>query len=415
MPEISAPARPRVAVAVPVYNHAATLRSVVEGVRDVLAACDSSMPLANPVDLEPRVIVVDDGSSDNPENRLQGLDVLLCRHEQNQGKGAAILTAARLAQELGCTHLVTLDADGQHDPADLPRFFQALAREPHALHVGRRCFANKNVPASSRFGRRFSNFWLRVHTGHKLGDSQSGFRAYPLELFSELSFRDRRYSFEVEVLAKAAWAGVMLRDVEISVHYPPPNERISHFKPFRDNLRISLLNTRLTMRSLLPWPHKRLRPISEDNSIQPGFTVIRPVDSVRELLRQGVPPRELFLSGFLGMWLGALPLIGLHTIAVLLTAAWFGRNKFVALGVNQLCIPPLVPALCIEVGYFMRHGRLLTEISLQTLGYQAPQRLYEWLLGGLVMGPILGLLVGGALYLMARTLKMQRKAARQRG
>jgi len=400
---------PRVAVAVPVYNHAATLRDVVSGALEALRQGYEG------VELVQQVIVVDDGSTDAPFEAIRDTGAIFRRHEKNRGKGAAILTAACAARELGCSHLVTLDADGQHDPAELPAFFEAILDDPHALHVGLRSFPDENVPASSRFGRQFSNFWLRVHTGQRLGDSQSGFRAYPLELLTELDFRDRRYSFEVEVLAKAAWAGVPLRDVPISVHYPARGERVSHFRIFQDNVRISLLNARLTVRALLPWPHRRLTPVHEDMPHQPGFTVIRPVDSVRDMLRHGVRPREMALSGALGMALGCLPLIGLQTISVLVTATWLGRNKFVALGVNQLCIPPVVPALSIEMGYFLRNGEFLTEISLQTLGYQAPQRLLEWLLGGLVLAPVLGTLVGGALYLLARSVNAQLKAARQRG
>lgn len=398
---------PRVVVAVPVYNHAGTLRQVVASALEVLEQTFEGVEHLR------QVIVVDDGSTDDPQAAVAGLDVLFHRHRCNRGKGAAILTAARAAKELGCTHLITLDADGQHDPADLPGFFQALQQDPYALYVGLRDFPDQHVPASSKFGRRFSNFWLRVHTGQHLGDSQSGFRAYPLELLTELRYRDRRYSFEVEVLVKAAWAGVSLKDVHISVHYP--EKRVSHFKLFRDNVRISILNVRLTFRSILPWPHKRLAPAGEVAAHQPGFTVIRPVDSIRDLLRYGVQPRELGLSGALGMCLGCLPLIGLQTVSVLVTATWLGRNKLVALGVNQLCIPPVVPALSIEVGYFMRNGHFLTEISLKTLGYQAPQRLLEWLLGGLVLGPVLGTLVGGALYLLSRSINAQLKAARQRG
>lgn len=400
---------PRVVVAVPVYNHAGTLRAVVAGVLGILEHAHEGLELVS------QVIVVDDGSTDSPLQAIQDLPVIFRRHEKNRGKGAAILTAACAARELGCSHLVTLDADGQHDPLELPAFFEAILQDTHALHVGLRRFPEENVPASSRFGRKFSNFWLRVHTGQRLGDSQSGFRAYPLELLTELEFRDRRYSFEVEVLAKAAWAGVPLRDVPISVHYPAPGERVSHFKIFSDNVRISLLNTRLTVRSILPWPHRRLTPAHEDMPQQPGFTVIRPVDSVRDLLRHGVQPREMALSGALGMALGCLPLIGLQTISVLISATWLGRNKLVALGVNQLCIPPVVPALSIEAGYFLRNGEFLTEISLKTLGYQAPQRLLEWLLGGIVLAPILGSLAGGALYFLARSVNAQLKAARQRG
>ncbi len=402
---VAPPASLKAAVAVPVYDHAATLRAVVAGVLRELKQASSTGPaphLAPHLALHPAVLVVDDGSRDAPERELDGLEVLLLRHPRNLGKGAALLTAARAARELGCTHLVTLDADGQHLPEDLPAFFQGIAREPHAVHVGLRDFSAPGVPRASRFGRWFSNFWLRVHPGRRLGDSQSGFRAYPLAALLDLPLRDRRYSFEVEVLVKAAWAGLPLQDIPIRVHYPP--QRVSHFRALQDNLRITLLNTRLTMRALLPWPHRQLLARTGANGTEPGFRVLRLRESVRLQLRRGVTPRSLALSGALGMGIGCLPLFGVQTVTVLAAAAWTGGNRFVALGVNQLCMPPLVPALCIEVGHYLRHGRFLTEISLRTLGYEAPQRLWEWLLGGLVLGPLLALLMAALLWCTARML-----------
>lgn len=399
--------KPRLVVVVPVYNHAATLGQVVRGVMLELPRLAARFPDCY---IHPRCIVMDDGSRDAPNKALEALDVLYLRHPVNKGKGAAILTATVTARDLGMTHLLTLDADGQHAPADMGSFVQALLAEPHAIHVGERDFDSANVPRASRFGRSFSNFWLRVHTGLRLADSQSGFRLYPLAALLNLRLWERRYAFEVEVLVKAAWAGFPLRDVPVSVHYPEKGRRVSHFHKLRDNVDISLLNARLTMRSLLPWPHKRLVPADDTGE---RFTVVRPLASVKRLLAQGVPPRELGLSSGLGVLIGALPIFGLHTVAVLMAATLLGRNKLVALGANQLCMPPVVPALCIAVGYYLRHGRFLTEISLETLGYQAPQRLLEWLLGSLVLGPILALLVGGLFFLLGHFFRWQNKLLRQ--
>jgi glycosyltransferase involved in cell wall biosynthesis len=226
-------------VAIPVYNHGRTLRDVVQRALAV----------------HPEVLVVDDGSTDGGVETLAGLPVRLRRHERNRGKGRAILTAAREAQRLGLTHLATIDADGQHDPADLLAFLPLLRGEPAALVVGTRRFG-ADVPASSRHGRSFSNFWLRVQTGVRLGDTLSGFRLYPVAALLALPLRESGYSFENEVLVRAAWAGVPLREVEISVSYPP--NRVSHFQMLRDNAIISLLNARLTMRAILPWPHRTL-------------------------------------------------------------------------------------------------------------------------------------------------------------
>ncbi|MBP1750703.1 MAG: glycosyl transferase family 2, partial [Deltaproteobacteria bacterium] len=136
-------------IVIPVYNHGGTLRDVVVRVLDVCAD----------------VLVVDDGSTDvNTREVIGGLPARLIRYEENRGKGEAILRAASEAKRLGMTHIITIDADGQHDPADLDRFMPVIREDPLAIVVGKRFF-DRTVPFSSRFGRGFSNFWLKVQTG----------------------------------------------------------------------------------------------------------------------------------------------------------------------------------------------------------------------------------------------------------
>jgi uncharacterized protein (DUF2062 family) len=381
----------RLLVVIPLYNHGATVRSVVE---KALAVHE-------------QVLVVDDGSTDGGTDRLTGLPVTVLRHESNRGKGAAILTAAREAARLGMTHIATIDADGQHDPADLPGLLAVLEKTPLAVVVGKRDFNTANVPGGSRFGRKFSNFWLRLQTGKSLGDTQSGFRIYPLRVIEGLKLGEVHYSFEVEILVKSAWAGVPLLDAPISVIYPPGDERISHFRGFMDNFRLTLLNTRLTLRSVVPWPHRKIVPAGENKG---RLSVLRPMQSLRTLLTENATPGQLAAAGALGVILGAAPLIACHTIVILFAAGFLRLNKLTALGTSQLCMPPIGPALCIEAGYFMRHGEFLTELSLETLGYQGGQRLWEWLLGSLIVGPALALAIAPAIYVMARMLRREHVA-----
>ncbi|MFA5514733.1 MAG: DUF2062 domain-containing protein [Desulfuromonadales bacterium] len=382
-----------VLIVIPLYNHAASVRAVAE-------AC---------LAVHPDVLVVDDGSSDGGADHVADLPVRIVRHPGNRGKGAAIMTAAAEARRLGMSHIVTIDADGQHDAADFPAFRVAIEEHPQAIVVGCRDFATANVPGSSRFGRRFSNFWLRLQTGKSLGDTQSGFRAYPLRVLERLPLGQQHYSFEVEVLVKAAWAGVELRDVPISVYYPPADERVSHFGAFRDNLRLTLLNTHLTMRSILPWPHRK---IVADGDGGAKVSVLHPLRSIRVLLTENSSPAQLAAAGALGVFLGALPLLALHTIAILFAAGFLRLNKVAAVSASQLCMPPLVPALCIETGYFMRKGEFLTEFNLQTLGHQGLERLWEWLLGSLLLAPLLALLVGALVYGSARGVREAIRAGR---
>ncbi|BCR03197.1 glycosyl transferase [Desulfuromonas versatilis] len=381
----------RLLVVIPLYNHGASVRAVAERALAV----------------HEQVLVVDDGSSDGGAETLAGLPVAVLRHASNRGKGAAIMTAAREARRLGMTHIATIDADGQHDPADLPKLLEVVRETPLSVVVGTRDFATANVPGSSRFGRKFSNFWLRLQTGKSLGDTQSGFRIYPLRVLEALKLAEVHYSFEIEVLVKAAWAGVPLREAPISVHYPPGEERISHFRGFMDNFRLTLLNTQLTLRSVAPWPHRKI--VAEESAAK--LSVLRPLQSLRTLLTENATPGQLAAAGAVGVILGAAPLIACHTIAILFAAGFLRLNKVAAVSTSQLCMPPIVPALCIEAGYFMRHGEFLTEVSLETLGYQGLERLWEWLLGSLVVGPALALVVAGAIYLMAQMLQREPRVA----
>jgi uncharacterized protein (DUF2062 family) len=133
--------------------------------------------------------------------------------------------------------------------------------------------------------------------------------------------------------------------------------------------------------------------------------LLHPVRLIRTLLAEHARPRTLGAAGAFGALVGTLPLIGLHTVFVYMGARRFMLNRIVALGANQLGMPPIVPALCIEVGYYLRHGTWLTEVSMRTLGREAPQRFWEWLLGSLVVGPVLAIVVGGAIWLLAVLLQ----------
>ena len=374
----------RVAIVIPVYNHAPFVRGVVE---KALSVHDC-------------VIVVDDGSTDGVVEALAGLDVRLLRHGTNKGKGTAIKAGADEAERLGMTHIVTIDADGQHDPEDFRKFLPVIYGDPTAIVVGVRSF-DCHAPGLSLFGRRFSNFWLRLQTGLSAGDTQSGFRAYPVAIFRHLRLRETGYAFEVEVLVKAAWAGIPLKETAVRVSYPPPEERVSHFSLFKDNLRLTRLNTRLTMRALVPLPHRRIVAYGRTGEI----SILHPLRFLTTLLQARMLPRSLAVAGALGVFLGALPLIACHTLVILGVASFFRLSKVTALSASQVCMPPLVPALCIETGYFLRHGTFLTEVSLRTLGYQGLERFYEWLLGSFILGPAISLVVGSAIYIMAHVLQ----------
>lgn len=386
----------RAAILIPVYNHGETIADVSR------RAIATGLP----------VILVDDGSTDPVEPLVRGLDCTLLHHQNNMGKGTALLTGFRYGAEKGYEAIITLDADGQHDPAEAARLLaEAEKSEAPMLVIGNRLMSGKSVPRSSTFGRDFSNFWVRLETGVDLGDTQSGFRLYPVQELLNLNFSKSRYDYEIEVLVKSLWAGLQVAEVEISVHYPPADERISHFDKFRDNVRLSLLHTTLVSRRLLPLPHKKLTRAKEIKE-EPSIISKNPFKVLGELCRSHVSPVLLAAAVWLGLFMGALPLIACHTVAIIYVSHRLHLNKVAAVAASQFCAPPLVPALCIEVGYFLRTGTFLLDLSWERWLLEIHERIWEWLLGSLIVGPVLGLIGGTIVYLLAlqfRSIRQQQQ------
>ncbi len=241
--------------ALPVYNNAATAA-------DVARACRREVE---------RVLVVDDGSTDGDlRAALADTDIVVLRHPERRGKGAALRTAFAHAAAQGARFLITVDGDGQHLPAEVPRFFPRMAAEPDTLFVGCRDMSGRHVPRASRFGRLFSNLWVLAETGRYLPDTQSGFRAYPVPRVSALRFRSDHFDFEIEVLVRHAWAGHPLGSVPVSAHYPPAAERVSHFDKRRDNLRLARLHARLLGERLATIVMAPFRWLFEHRVAAPG-------------------------------------------------------------------------------------------------------------------------------------------------
>jgi glycosyltransferase involved in cell wall biosynthesis len=176
---------------------------------------------------------------------------------KNQGKGMALKTGFALAREKGFDYAVTLDADGQHYPSDIPKFLKA--KKENTLIVGARAFG-ANVTGRSKFGRRLSSALCTALTGEYFDDVQSGFRLYPLRgPIAKVKTLAKRYHFEVEVVIKAMWRGMKLDHVPIKVHYDPPEIRVSHFRAFYDNFLFTMLFFRLFFVAWyrVPWYYVR--------------------------------------------------------------------------------------------------------------------------------------------------------------
>ena len=226
-------------VIIPTYNNAGTVRQVID---DVLKYC-------------PQIIVVNDGSTDGTSAILKMLPstVTVVSYERNRGKGHALVAGFRKALEMGFSHAITIDADGQHFADDIPHLIEALDHHKDAIIVGTRNLTEKNMPRQNTFANRFSNFWFRLQTGIDLQDTQSGYRLYTLSQLRGLSLITSRYEAELELLVYAAWAGTQIISVPVKVYYPPAEERVSHFRPVYDFVRISILNTFLCIAALFVW------------------------------------------------------------------------------------------------------------------------------------------------------------------
>lgn len=241
---------------IPIYNHGAAIRGTVRRLAGY------GLP----------ILIVDDGSDDATQAALAALaadfpQVRLFRLPQNEGKGGAVMRGLREARRAGFSHALQIDADGQHEAADVPRFLALGAAHPAALICGKPVY-DASVPRGRLYGRYVTHFWVCVETlSLNVTDSMCGFRLYPLHATCALIDRvtiPKRMDFDIEILVRLAWEGVELRSVDTRVTYPA--DGVSHFDMLRDNLRISKMHTRLTCGMLLRLPLLAWRKLHDGRS-----------------------------------------------------------------------------------------------------------------------------------------------------
>lgn len=238
----------RIGVVIATYDNAGTIANVVRRVEAITRD----------------IIVVDDGCTDNTLALLQQLDVPphIVTYKPNRGKGHALVQGFKKAMQLGWDYVITLDSDGQHFPEDLPQLVAAWTQHKDALIVGERGTGHLNMPRGNTMANKFSNFWFTVQTGIQLNDTQTGFRLYPLKRLRWLGITTSRYEAELEMLVFAAWHGIEIVPVKVRVYYPPQGERVTHFRPWADFGRISLLNVALCFGAVVyGWPMRLYRKI----------------------------------------------------------------------------------------------------------------------------------------------------------
>lgn len=222
-------------VVIPVYNHPRTVGAAVRAVRALALRC----------------ILVDDGSEPGCAAVLDALaaaddGVTLLRLPRNQGKGAALAAGLRAAAAAGASHALQIDADGQHDSGDIPRFLDAARRQPAAVICGCPQY-DLSVPRGRLYGRYATHVWVWINTlSFAIRDSMCGFRVYPLASVLPLIERvrlGRRMDFDSEVLVRLCWRGVPVVNLPTRVTYPA--DGVSHFRLWRDNLLIGRMHARL--------------------------------------------------------------------------------------------------------------------------------------------------------------------------
>jgi len=216
---------------IPTFENPATIAGVVERVRRHLDA----------------VIVVDDGSAEPGRLAVEALGkagrAQVVRRDRNGGKGAAVKTGFETARAQGFTHVLQVDADGQHALEDIPRFLSEAREFPEALILGRPVY-DTSQPRVRAWAREISTFWVNVETGGGIvDDPQIGFRVYPLAEALAADARGDHMEFDQELLVRMIWDGIPVINVPTRVRYLSAEEGgVSHYDLLRDTLRITRLH-----------------------------------------------------------------------------------------------------------------------------------------------------------------------------
>ncbi|CAM4272125.1 DUF2062 domain-containing protein [Flavobacterium terrigena] len=378
----------KVCVIVPTYNNHKTLNRVIDGVLQYTT----------------NVIVVNDGSTDNTSeiiNSYTSIDSILI--PKNKGKGNALQLGFKKAIEKGYHYAITIDSDGQHFPDDIPVFLEELAKkESNILLIGSRNMNQEGVPKKSSFGNKFSNFWFWFETGIKLEDTQSGYRLYPL-LHLPKKYFTNKFEFEIEVIVRAAWKGTEVKNIPVKILYDP-EERVTHFRPFKDFTRISILNTILVIITLLYIKPRDFFRNFQKKKIKQFIK--------EEILQSNDSNLIKSLSIALGVFIGIAPFWGFQTVLVLFLAVLFRWNKILAFTFSNISIPPMIPFIIygsLQMGsYFVKgNGNFYQyqNLTFETIKNHTSQ----YLVGSFILATIAAFTFGIASFFLLSLLHKTKK------
>jgi glycosyltransferase involved in cell wall biosynthesis len=374
-------------VLIPTFNNATTLKGVIESVREFTE----------------NIIVVNDGSTDNTADVIKsigGVDVL--SYAPNKGKGVALRRGFDYAYSKGFLYAITIDSDGQHFAADLPKFIEKLKVEKHAIIIGARDMEQSSVPGKSSFGYKFSNFWFTLETGINSPDTQSGYRLYPLAPLNKIKFLTWKYEFEIEVIVRAAWSGVNVCAVPIHVYYPPASERISHFRPFKDFSRITVLNVFLVLMAVFYYIPLRLINSVKKKSFR---------EIIRDHILDGKESNFKKSSSIaLGIFIGIVPIWGYQIISVFAIAHLLKLNKAIAVLASNISFFPMIPFI-LYLSY-KTGGLLLGKTDMifrKEITWEfVKEHLYQYILGSICFAFIAAMAFGLVSYILLSFFRPKR-------
>ena len=313
----------RPVVIIPTFNNERTIANVISDVKKYITD----------------IIVVNDGSTDGTSGILRVTSSIeLIEFGVNKGKGAALQAAFSCAHNNGFTHVITFDADGQHLAIDLPVLLEKIDEEPQVLWIGDRVLAVQDgvaQPPRSRFGRQFGAFWYKFYTGVYIRDTQCGLRVYPLNEILTLECNSPRYEYEIEIMISASWNDIKVKSVPVHLLYHTVEERVSHFRPVRDFLRISQVNSRAALaRIFLPANVRKVKGVQLRAKVK---TFI-----INEL-KANTSPKYAAASLALGVFMAITPFHGAQVLLILAISFFLKLNRPLAILGVSISSAPLLP------------------------------------------------------------------------
>ncbi|MBS1573739.1 MAG: DUF2062 domain-containing protein, partial [Bacteroidetes bacterium] len=353
------------------------------------------------------IIIINDGSTDTTESLLGSFpSVEKISYTKNKGKGWALRQGFKRAIESGYEYAITFDSDGQHFAKDLPFFIEKLEAGGPAIIMGARNLDEENMPGKNSFGNRFSNFWFWVETGIRCPDTQTGFRLYPVGLMKGMKFFTRKYEFEIEVVVRSVWKGIKLEWIPISVYYAPKETRITHFRPFKDFFRISILNTILVLIAFLYIkPRDFFRNLfkkSIKETLRENFSNPDEADSIKA-----------FSVGF-GIFMGIIPIWGFQLLAAIALAIVLRLNKALVVIAANISVPPMIPILIFlsyKMGGIWTRKNTVVAFSKSLSLEMIRINFVQYILGSITLAILAGIVLGLLTFILLKFFKRKANIA----